>query len=145
MFNKILVALDGSEPANHALTYAIDSAEKWEAELLVLTVTPFANTTVYLGDFDVIDLEEWQKSLKDAHKQILMKAEDTLKLHPNVEYRTIIVEGRSGSKIVDVANKENVDLIVVGNRGFGGLTGYILGSTSRHVVDHCEKPILVIK
>ena len=145
MFNKILVALDGSEPANHALNYAIDSAEKWEAELVVLTVTPIVTDTFYLGDFAIMDIDEWQNSLENVHRQILGKAEETLNLHPNVKYRTLIVEGRSGSKIVDVANKENVDLIVVGNRGFGGLTGNILGSTSRYVVDHCEKPILVIK
>ena len=43
------------------------------------------------------------------------------------------------------ANTENVDLIVMESRGLGGISGWVLGSTSRRVVETCEKPILIVK
>jgi nucleotide-binding universal stress UspA family protein len=108
-------------------------------------VTPHTYTSYYPGEFTVVNIDEWQDSLRKVHNDILNKAEITLKKHVEVKYKRMMVEGRSGSKIVEVANKEDVNLIVIGNRGIGGLTGYILGSTSHYVVDHCEKPVLVIK
>ena len=47
--------------------------------------------------------------------------------------------------IVEQAEKDDVDIIVMGSRGIGGYTGWILGSTSRRVVDSCTKPILIVK
>ncbi len=49
------------------------------------------------------------------------------------------------STIVNAAEEYDADLIVIGSRGIGGITGWILGSTSRNVVESCTKPILVVK
>jgi nucleotide-binding universal stress UspA family protein len=54
-------------------------------------------------------------------------------------------EGRPSATIVDVAEKDGYDLIVMGSRGIRGITSWILGSTSRGVVDSCKKPVLIIK
>ena len=53
-------------------------------------------------------------------------------------------DGRPSDVIVEVAQEEDVDLIVMGSRGNGGIVGF-LGSTSRHVVEACTKPILIVK
>ena len=57
---------------------------------------------------------------------------------------TRLEEGRSSDVIVEVAQEEDVDLIVMGSRGMSGIVGF-LGSTSRHVVEACTKPILIVK
>ena len=57
----------------------------------------------------------------------------------------MLMEGRPSANIVDVTEKEAIDLIVMGSRGIGGIEGRIFGSTSRRVVDSCKTPFLVIK
>ncbi|MDP2901210.1 MAG: universal stress protein, partial [Candidatus Bathyarchaeota archaeon] len=57
----------------------------------------------------------------------------------------ILQEGRPSALIVGEADRLGVSLIVMGSRGLGGITGWILGSTSRQVVDQCTKAILIVK
>jgi len=76
--------------------------------------------------------------LKTAEK----KVEET---HPDLKVETLLKEGKPSTIIVETAESNNVDLIVIGSRGLGGISGLILGSTSRRVVDSCTKPILIIK
>jgi len=64
---------------------------------------------------------------------------------PKLTTETLILEGRPSSTIVEQAEKNQADLIVMGSRGIGGISGWILGSTSRRVVESCMKPVLIIK
>jgi len=58
---------------------------------------------------------------------------------------TQVKKGYVATKILKASEEEEVDLIVIGSRGLGGLTGWFLGSVTNHVVNHCTKPILVVK
>ena len=145
MISRILVAIDGSEPSFHALDYAIEFAQKWKAELLVLSVVP---PITYMFDpmgSPLLDYEAMKDQAKKIYKSKLENAEKDLKKVPKVNYRTIIEFGRPCIKINEVAINEAVDLIIVGSSGLGGITGYILGSTSNRVANHCKMPILIIK
>jgi nucleotide-binding universal stress UspA family protein len=82
--------------------------------------------------------ELYQKALDEAETHV----EDT---YPGLKLEKVLREGRPSALIVEEADKKGVDLIIIGNRGLGGISGWILGSTSRRVVDHCTKPILVVK
>ena len=62
-----------------------------------------------------------------------------------LKYEAVLLEGRPSSTIVEEAESRDVNLIMMGSRGLGGITGWILGSTSRKVVDQCTKPILIVK
>jgi nucleotide-binding universal stress UspA family protein len=145
MFKRILVGIDGSEPANHALQYAIDIAKKWNAELMILTVTPEINTTFYLGDIVAWDIDEMEEPLRKIHEELLMKTEEKLKEYSKLKFKTIIKRGKPSLMILQSAKEENADLIVVGSRGIGGIKEYLLGSTSKHVINHCKIPVLIIK
>jgi nucleotide-binding universal stress UspA family protein len=86
------------------------------------------------------------------HKSLIASSEEILreaikfveKTHPDIEVVEKLEEGHPASRIVEVAQSEDVDLIVMGSRGMGGIRGF-LGSTSRHVVEACKKPILLVK
>jgi nucleotide-binding universal stress UspA family protein len=56
-----------------------------------------------------------------------------------------MMEGRPWEIIVNYAAHENVDLIVIGREGEGGVEGWVLGSTSKLVTDNSTKPILIVK
>jgi len=79
------------------------------------------------------------------HKRILIEAANTVKnKHLEIEVETRLEKGRHSDVIVETAREEDVDLIVMGSRGMGGIVGF-LGSTSRYVVEACTKPILIVK
>jgi nucleotide-binding universal stress UspA family protein len=146
MIKRILVALDGSEHARHALNYAVESTIKWDAQLIILAVLPPVSALVYSTEFNnqyILDLEN---DLRVSYQRILNEAVKIVKKKgPEIKVSTKLGKGRPANVIIDTAKNENVDLIVMGSRGIGGITGWILGSTSKHVVDHCTKPILIIK
>lgn len=91
-------------------------------------------------------LAQMEGALRDFHRKVLAEAETKIRDdHPDLNVATRLEEGRPSAIIVDAAQEEDVDLIVIGSRGMGGITGWVLGSTSRGVVDACTKPVLVVK
>ncbi len=80
------------------------------------------------------------------HLGVLDNAKKSLKeKHPTLKLSTQIKKGYIANKILEASEEKEVDLIVIGSRGLGGLTGWFLGSVTNHVVNHCKKPILVVK
>ena len=141
LYKKILVALDGSEPSKNALNHAVEHSVKWGADLLVISVIPRISPLVYARV-----LEEYGKVIKETHQRLLTEARTKINdNHPDLMVETRLEEGRPGDVIVEVAKEEDVDLIVLGSRGVGGIRGWVLGSTSRYVVETCTKPILIVK
>ena len=147
MITKILVATDGSNNAAHAIKYAIELAAKWDAQLIVLTVIPpLTHFFTDVDDFDPRYLPEFEEDLKKAYQSILDEAVKTVvNEQPKIGVKSRLEKGRPSNVIVNVAENENVDLIVMGCRGLGGITGSIIGSNSQAVVHLCTKPILIVK
>ncbi len=153
MYKKILVAFDGSEASKHALDHAVNIAEPYGAEIVVLSVVPRVMMPVFpdegFGAAPITaaqDMSEYQSKMKGIYNLSLEDAKKDINEHfPDLKVTTKLLEGRPSSTIVSEADVENADLIVIGSRGIGGITGWILGSTSRNVVESCTKPILVVK
>ena len=90
--------------------------------------------------------EKYWESIKEYHANILRSAEQITKRDwPSVKYVALLAEGRPSTEIISAAQRNEVDLIVLGSRGIHGATGWILGSTSKSVVDHCNKPVFIVK
>ena len=153
MYGSILVALDGSEASDHALDHALSIATKYESKLVLLAVVQRVMIPIFpdvgFGGIPLSaakDMAQYQEKMKDIYKDVLEEAEAKVREeHPGLEVETILKEGRPSATIVDIAENDGADLIVIGSRGIGGYTGWILGSTSRRVVDSCTKPILIVK
>ena len=147
MIEKILVASDGSDHAGHALKFAIESAVKWDAQLIVLSVIPPLRPIFPDPDgFYPTYIPQFEEELENAYKSILDEAVNTVaKEQPDIKVEARLEKGRPSDVIVEIAKAENVDLIVMGSRGLGGIAGSVLGSTSQAVVHSCTKPILIVK
>jgi nucleotide-binding universal stress UspA family protein len=92
------------------------------------------------------DMGDYQERMRKVYSKSLQEAQEDIKDHyPDLRIETKLLEGRPSSTIVDEAENNDVDLIVIGSRGLGGITGWILGSTSRRIVESCTKPVLVVK
>jgi nucleotide-binding universal stress UspA family protein len=91
-------------------------------------------------------MSEIQEVMREFYSDSLKKVSKEVKEeYPDVELDTELLEGRPSQTIIELAENDGYDLIVIGSRGLGGITGWILGSTSRRVVESCTKPVLVIK
>lgn len=153
MINKILVAVDGSEASFNALDYSLVLSEKFDAELIILgafqkRMLPLIHSEGEPEDWSVdIDVyERYWASIRESHINFLRRAEEIVKENfPSVKYSTVLTEGRPSSEIMSTAQEVDADLIVIGGSGRGGVTEWILGSTSRKVVDACKQSVLVVK
>jgi nucleotide-binding universal stress UspA family protein len=152
LINKILVALDGSDHSARALDYAIDLAEKYSAEIVLLSVFQPATAPIVLYPVSSmpaippVAMGTYSEEVKTRHEKLLSEArEKTQKTKPNLKVTTELAEGRPSNKIIETAKKGNFDLIVMGSRGLGGIKEFFLGSVSDRVADEATCPVLLVK
>ena len=149
LFRKTLVAFDGSEHSERALDYAAKEATHCEGELIVLTVIPevFVPTFTTPGAGNVTPyIRDYKEKIKEEYSHMRRIAEKELKeKYPNLKVISLLIEGRPASIICDEAEKMDVSVIVISSRGLHGVERWVLGSTSRRVVDDCKRPILIVK
>ena len=150
-FFKILVAIDGSEQSLHATEYAINIAsnQKTNVKFIVITVIELAklNLSTFIAA-PTYGLEELEEKKKQA-KQWINETEKLFKNKcKNIEFKSDILENptlKVSSLIIDYAEREKVDLIVVGNRGRHGFKRLLLGSVASDIVTYSHCPVLVVK
>jgi nucleotide-binding universal stress UspA family protein len=147
MFQTILVALDGSDHANHALSVALDLADKYTAKLVLLTVFHSTYFPVVEPSVEVIMAQEAYLQSQRTHSQRLLTeaAQRVRQSHPDLDVTTTLVEGRPADKIIETAQQESSDLIVMGSRGVGGIRQLVLGSVSDRVADSAPCPVLIVR
>jgi nucleotide-binding universal stress UspA family protein len=150
MYRKILLAYDGSEFSRTALDHAVNLAVQCRADLNIISVVPKITMPLFPdgGPSPIAAPRklDYQDTIKEMYSKSLREAEhDVKEKYPDLSVSSRLLEGKPSSTIVEEAEKDGADLIVIGSRGLGGITGWILGSTSRRVVESCSKPVLVVK
>jgi nucleotide-binding universal stress UspA family protein len=157
-FSKILVAIDGSEISMKASVYAIDIAnrkgkEAEKIQLIGLTVIELTNLSYSFfatasGYYEAEKLEVKRKEAQQSLDKVEKLAVNNTNNNNKIQFKSEIIEdpiSRVGSAIVDYAERENVDLIVIGTRGRTGFKKMLLGSVASDVVTFAHCPVLVVK
>lgn len=122
---KILVGLDGSDYSTWALMEAISIAKKFSGHVKVMTV--------------------YKLGKEDEASKIQMKAQQLLD-EEQIDCELSSILGSNPSRaLVETADQEKVDLIVVGSRGLGSAAAFIMGSVSKQVVTKANCDVLVVK
>ncbi|MGE4441381.1 MAG: universal stress protein [Desulfomicrobium sp.] len=138
---KILAALDQSNYATLVLKKAVEIAEKEGAELTALTISNAPFTNLYLGELSGQFLDKIRKSLEESVQRIKEQAK-AAKAAVNV----VVQESPSpADAIVEYAEKNGIDLIVIGNKGAGAVERFLIGSVSSKVVSHAPCSVMVVK
>lgn len=150
MIKKILVSLDGSEASNRALDFALDLAEKYSAEVILFTVVQPVTMPFYIFEEMptpvVPEADAYSKRLEAYSRSILSEALKRVeKEKPNLKVSSRLEEGRPADKIVQAAEDEGCDIIVMGSRGLSGVKELFLGSVSDKVADKATCPVLIVK
>ena len=147
MFNKILVPMDGSKPAERAGEHAISLADVSNGEIIVLYVID----TSYLNSLPQHDLrKKLRTELKEEGKEIVEKFKKSLVdtqcdgYCKNVTLTSMIKEGKPANVILKTIDEEHVDLVTIGKSGKHGLERLILGNTTNRVVNGSKVPVHVV-
>jgi nucleotide-binding universal stress UspA family protein len=138
----ILVPTDFSEYADYALDYAIELAQKLQARLTLLHIIQLTPMTI--GDMYGYSLEAYLEAM-ESEAQTHMEALLHRVHQEGLEGETAIVQGVPFQIIVDMAESQNVDLIVMGTHGRTGLTHALMGSVAEKVVRLAPCPVLVTR
>ena len=139
---RIVCPIDFSETSDHALRYALELAERFDATLLV--VHAYQLTTFGLVEAPILPAEEYVSRLRTD----LMRALDDVARRYSGRRTTIdrtLVEGVPWAEIVRIAEEHHADMIVMGTHGRSGLRHVVLGSVAERVVRMAHCPVVTVR
>jgi nucleotide-binding universal stress UspA family protein len=140
--NKILWSTDFSDEAQEALLYADAFAKTFDAKIVALHVVPDISPALY--DAALVVKGELEKRVAYV-KEETKKKFDSLRKAKNLDFEALIKEGNAAKKIIETAEEENVDLIVLGRRGLSVIEKLFLGSVANQVLRSSLVPVLLTK
>jgi nucleotide-binding universal stress UspA family protein len=141
---KVLVPVDGSKFASEGIRVASHYAKTRGARTYLITVVPS------VADIDLelsaSERDRLLESLKQRGEELLSRSRDQMKSYGVAEVNTVLATAPSPShEIVSFAEKEKVDLIVIGSKGKGATARFSLGSVTANVVRHSHCCVYVVK
>jgi nucleotide-binding universal stress UspA family protein len=140
MFQKIVLAVDGSEHALSAARVAGDLARAMHSEYLWVVVV-YDPISIYLGEPNLQQVLSSELAKAESIFQLAIEAIGQIPGKISKE----ILEGSPAEQIINVANVRKSELIVMGSRGLGKLAGLVLGSQSQKVVSHAPCPVMIVR
>jgi nucleotide-binding universal stress UspA family protein len=140
MYTRIVVGTDGSDRSLLAVNRAAQIAERWEAELHVVSAAApvsMGGDPVAPNAFDVM-------RFSDSNARVATKLGHDLCVARQITVIEHTVIGEPASVLMSVAEDVGADLIVVGNRGMTGKLRLFTGSVPNRVAHHAEVDVLIV-
>lgn len=137
-YRKILVAVDGSESAFHALRQSFKLAAGEKSWITVVSVIP-----PFDGNLELVGVTDIRTALRQPYEKALAASKEIADAERAL-IKTVCEEGEIHERIVDVAEAENCDLIILGRKGAHNIEKALMGSVTARVIGHSRKDILVI-
>lgn len=139
MFDKILLPTDGSEFSENEVERATKALADG-GEIIILSVaSKLAATTPFQSKKNIARMNEG--FLKEAHENVDRMAK---RFDDDVNVRKMVITGLPADTIVDVAEKEDVDLIIIAASGRSGLHKFFIGSVAEKVLKSTERDVLLV-
>ena len=146
MFATILVGTDGSDTATTAVRYAIDLARELGARLQVVSAYEPVSDERLRGDtIEVPQDVQWMINPREDVLELLERARSEAQSVGVQRVETFARQGDAADAILDVAEEQRADLIVVGNRGMTGAKRFLLGSVPNKVSHHAPCSVLIVR
>jgi nucleotide-binding universal stress UspA family protein len=137
-YKKILVAVDGSESSRNALLQAFRLAVDEKCWITVASVAP-----PLTGDLDLTGVKDIHAALAKPCEDALAEA-NRMAAEERVLIKTVCEEGETYERIVDLADAENCDIIVMGRRGLKRIDRTLVGSVTARVIGYTQRDVLVV-
>jgi nucleotide-binding universal stress UspA family protein len=146
MFQSILVGTDGSETAHTALVRAIELAAGLSARLgIVSAYEPVSDARVQVERVPAPDDVQWRINPRDEVLALLETARAEAVRGGVSQVETYARQGDAADAIIDIAEEQRCDLIVVGNKGMTGAKRFLLGSVPNKVSHHAPCSVLIVR
>jgi len=141
VFRKILLAFDDSEASKRAGAMAVELAERFEGELLVVTVIEGLARAAH-GTMDGVDemVEKRTRQFNLAQQAIVSMADQR-----NIHLSCQVVPGHAVETVLQIAEKEKADVIVVGSHGHSSFLRRIIGGTGSQIAYHAHCTVIVVR
>ncbi len=140
MFKKILVPTDGSDHALAAADSAAEIAQRFGSETLLLSV--YSPPALLAPDYGGYSLD--RDAIEEIQTGITQRTSQPF-ITKGLRFDTIHETGNTAQIILDVAEAQQCDAIVLGSRGLGDLQRFLLGSISDRVAHHAHCAVLIVK
>jgi nucleotide-binding universal stress UspA family protein len=138
MYDRILLATDGSDHTRRAAEYVRTLGDRFDVEVHVLAVADVGSVSVA---FDTGGVE--QEVVERLQRQCEEWATETAEFVDAAE--TAVVSGKPREEILDYAAAHDVDLLAMGTHGRTGIRRYVIGSVTEHVLRRAEAPVLTAR
>ena len=148
MYDTILVATDGSAPANRAVTHALEQAEQHGTELhavYVVDTEKYAEPALSAAELETIETEDWGNEQLEEKVDREETAYDSLADVPesiDVDVSTRCCHGKPYQEIINYADRIDADFIVLGYQGHSHTEQ--IGSVTDRVVQNAGRPVFVV-
>ena len=145
MFGSIVVGTDGSETAGEAVRQATELAKAIGAKInLVSAYEPVGSQRLRAERQEAPDDVQWSINEREDVNDTLKAASEKVE-EAGVEVETFARQGDPADAILDVAEEEKADLIIVGNKGMTGAKRFLLGSVPNKVSHHAPCSVMIIR
>ena len=141
MFKTILVPTDASESAQRALKMAIDMAKEFGSRIVLLHVVYTPEALGYTLSSGITVPQEEISIYGSEALTAALSGIDT----GNVPIEKKQKPGHPATAILEEIESGQFDLVVMGSRGYGPITGSLLGSVSQRVLNKAECPVMIVK
>ena len=139
VFRLLVVGADGSDGSRRALDWAARLAQATGAHVLAVHVLTYNHEL--LRDITPDTMRTWRRELEH---DLQTRWVEPLTAH-DVVHRSVIVEADSSAAgLLEVADREGADVLIVGAEGHGGLAGRVLGGVSYRVTHRARQPVVVV-
>lgn len=146
MFKSLLVAVDGSENAKKALGIACQLTREGNAQLHILHIPEsLSHETTLVWGIGAIPLEATRDVIEQAGNKVIKQAEAAAREQGATNIETHLGQGDPARTIIRQAEKLGVDAIVLGSRGLGDLTGFVVGSVSHKVSSSAKCTVITVR
>ena len=141
--NKVVCPTDFSDPAYEGLKAAIELAEHFQAQLVLMNVVslvPVASGGMGAGFHLATVMKEMQAEAEKSITNLIAE-----KIPKAVQTRSIVVQGKPADEIIRLADKEDADMIVIATHGESGWQKFLFGSVTEKVIRMASCPVLTIQ
>lgn len=141
MLKKMLIAFDGSEQSYNAFDFGLDMSRLCPGaspEIVVIAVAQ-PPEPIDIVEMDAI-IDRATQHYENLFKGLKERAEER-----NIEIRTEVVVGHPADQIVRYAKENNIDIILLGQKGKSKIENWLLGSVSKRVAAYAPCTVTIVK
>ena len=138
-FRRLVVGVDGSDGARRALEWAAHLAKATGAQVIAVHVLTYSRE--FIHDVMPETMRTWRRELESDLRTRWVEP----LVAAGVEHRAVVIEGESpAAALLELADGEHADVLIVGAKGHGGLADRVLGGVSYRVTHRAHQPVVVV-